>query len=153
FLWIARKVTPEQSASVRSFGLEGIEFRQELKRLYPQGSLAAHVLGGVGYVGEEDVEQGNAGIERAFDDDLAGRPGEARVATDARPNPYDPIIVRAPEPGTDLTLTVDPNLQFEAERQLEKAVAANRAHSGSLIAMNPYTGDILAMANYPRFNP
>jgi cell division protein FtsI (penicillin-binding protein 3) len=112
------------------------------------------VVGSVGMVSREDTEEhGNAGIEASFDDDLAGQPGLARVFTDVKQNPYDSVVVRKPEPGADITLTIDPNLQYDAEKELERAVHSSGAKTGSLVALNPYTGDVLAMANYPVFDP
>ena len=73
--------------------------------------------------------------------------------TDVRQKAYDSVVTRAPEAGADLTLSIDPNLQYEAERQLDKAIASSHARTGSIVAINPYTGDILAMANYPRYDP
>ena len=89
----------------------------------------------------------------SFDDDLSGRPGLARVYNDVRQNAYDSVVSRKPEPGTNLTLTIDPNLQYEAERALAAALAKSSAKTGSIVVMNPYTGDILAMANYPTYDP
>ena len=111
------------------------------------------MVGSIGYVDGSDAERGNAGIEAAFEEDLAGRPGLARVLTDVHQTAYDSFVTRAPEAGADLTLSIDPNLQYEAERQLDKAIASSHARTGSIVAINPYNGDILAMANYPRYDP
>ena len=70
-----------------------------------------------------------------------------------RQNAYDSVVSRPPEPGTNLTLTIDPNLQYEAEKALAAAVAKSSAKTGSIVVLNPYTGDILAMANYPSYDP
>jgi len=154
FLWIKRKVSSEEADRVRSMKLDWVEFREEMRRFYPHGQLAAHVLGSTGMLTRDDViERGSAGIEMSFDDDLAGLPGEARVYTDVRQNPYESVISKKPEPGANLTLTIDPNLEYDAERELERAVKSSGARSGSLVALNPYTGDILAMANYPTYDP
>jgi cell division protein FtsI (penicillin-binding protein 3) len=154
FMWVKRKVSSEEAARMRSLKLDWVEFRPEMRRFYPHGELAAHVLGSVGIVDPDDVvEHGNAGIEMSFDDELAGRPGLARVYNDVRQNAYDSVVARQPEPGTDLTLTIDPNLQYDAERTLEAAAKKSGAASGTLVALNPYTGEILAMANYPTYDP
>jgi cell division protein FtsI (penicillin-binding protein 3) len=154
FLWVKRKVDAEEAARVRSLKLDWVEFRGETRRFYPHGPLAAHVLGSTGMTSAEDVaEHGNGGIELSFDDDLSGLPGVARAYTDVRQNAYDMLVTRPPEPGANLTLTIDTNLQFDAERALEDAVDKAHARTGSLVAMNPYTGEILAMANYPTFDP
>ena len=154
FLWIKRKIQADEAERLRSLKLEYVEFRPEILRLYPHHTLAAHVVGTMGMTDPDDVvEHGTAGVEASFDDDLAGEPGLTRVYTDVRQNPYDAVVARKPEPGANLTLTIDSNLQYEAEKQIEKAVLSSGAHSGSIVAMNPYTGDVLALANYPTFDP
>jgi cell division protein FtsI (penicillin-binding protein 3) len=154
FLWVKRKVSAEEAERVRSLHLDWVEFRPEMRRFYPHGELASHVLGSTGIVDPDDViEHGNGGIEMSFDEELSGRPGLAKVYNDVRQNAYDSVVSRAPEPGTNLTLTLDPNLQYEAEKSLAAAVAKSNAKTGSIVVLNPYTGDILAMANYPSYDP
>ena len=154
FLWVKRKVEAEEAARVRSLRLDWVEFRGEMRRFYPHGPLAAHVLGSTGMTGGDDLaEHGNGGIELSFDDELSGQPGVGRVYNDVRQNAYDMLVTRQPEPGANLTLTIDTNLQFDAERALAEAVEKANARTGSLVAMNPYTGEILAMANYPTYDP
>ena len=152
FLWVKRKATAEEAERVRSLKLDWVEFRPDMRRFYPHGTLAAHVVGSTGFIDDAD-EHGNAGIEAAFDEDLAGRPGLEQVFTDVRQNPYDTLVSRKPEPGSNLTLSIDSNLQYTAERELDKAVESSNAVTGSIVVVNPYTGDVLAMANYPRFDP
>src|SRR5258708_24204693 len=89
----------------------------------------------------------------SFDDELSGRPGLAKVYNDVRQNAYDSVVSRPPEPGTNLTLTLDPNLQYEAEKALAVAISKSSAKTGSIVLLNPYNGDILAMANYPAYDP
>ena len=123
FLWVKRKVSAEEAERVRSLHLDWVEFRPEMRRFYPHGELASHVLGSTGIVDPDDViEHGNGGVEMSFDDELSGRPGLAKVYNDVRQNAYDSVVSRAPEPGTNLTLTLDPNLQYEAEKSLAAAV-------------------------------
>jgi cell division protein FtsI (penicillin-binding protein 3) len=154
FLWVKRKIDADEAARLRSMGFDWIEFRPEIRRFYPHHSLAAHVVGTTGILNADDVsERGTAGIEASFDDDLAGTPGLTRVFTDVKQNPYDSVVARKPEPGADITLTIDSNLQYQAERELARAIASSGAKTGSVVAMNPYTGEILAMANYPTFDP
>ena len=154
FLWVKRKVDPEDATRVRSLNLDYVEFRPETRRFYPRGSMAAHVVGTTGMsAAENSIEHGTGGIEQSFDDDLAGQPGEGRVYKDVRQTAYDMLVTKQPEPGTNLTLTIDTNLQFDAERALADAVQKANARTGSLVAMNPNTGEILAMANYPTFDP
>jgi len=154
FLWVKRKVSAEDAERVRSLKLDWVEFRPEMRRFYPHGALAGHVLGSTGIVDPDDViEHGNGGIEMSFDDELSGRPGLARVYNDVRQNAYDSVVSRPPEPGTNLTLTLDPNLQYEAEKALAVAISKSSAKTGSIVLLNPYNGDILAMANYPAYDP
>ena len=153
FMWVARKLDAKPAEHLRSKKLPYVEFRTELRRFYPHHELASHVVGSIGYVDGSDAERGSGGIESSFEEDLAGRPGEARILNDVRQTAYDSVVTRAPEAGADLTLSIDPNLQYEAERQLDKAIASSHAKTGSIVAINPYTGDILALANYPRYDP
>jgi cell division protein FtsI (penicillin-binding protein 3) len=154
FLWVKRKVTAGEADRVRSYHLEFVEFRPETRRFYPHGPLAAHVLGSVGIANPSDtIEQGTAGIELQLDDDLAGIPGQMLVFNDVKQNPYDSVIARKPEPGADITLTIDQNLQYEAEKEIARAAKESGAKSGSIVVLNPYTGEILAMANWPTFDP
>jgi cell division protein FtsI (penicillin-binding protein 3) len=154
FLWIKRKVAAEEAERLRSLKLDWVEFRPETLRFYPHRSLAAHVVGSMGITNAEDtVERGSAGIEASFDEELAGRPGLTRVFTDVKQNPYDAVETRKPEAGANITLTIDPNLQFDAEKELAKAVASSGAKTGSIVVLNPYNGEVLAMANYPTFDP
>ncbi|HEY6341121.1 MAG TPA: penicillin-binding protein 2 [Bryobacteraceae bacterium] len=152
FLWVKRKVSEEEAESVHSLKLEYVEFRPESRRFYPHGTLASQVVGSTGMVDEDDVEKGNAGIEMAFDEELSGRPGLERTYTDVKQNVYDSVVARDPDPGEDITLTIDPNLQYLAEKELDKTVASSHAKTGSIVAMDPYTGEVLAMANFPRFD-
>jgi cell division protein FtsI (penicillin-binding protein 3) len=154
FLWVKRKVSAEEAERVRSLHLDWVEFRPEMRRFYPHGELASHVLGSTGIVDPDDViEHGNGGIEMSFDDELSGRPGLAKVYNDVRQNAYDSVVSQAPEPGTNLTLTLEPNLQYEAEKALAAAAVKTNAKTGSIVVLNPYTGDILAMANSPSYDP
>ena len=133
FLWVKRKVSAEEAERVRSLRLDWVEFRPEMRRFYPHGELASHVLGSTGIVDPDDViEHGNGGVEMSFDDELSGRPGLAKVYNDVRQNAYDSVVSRTPEPGINLTLTLDPNLQYDAEKALAASVAKTNAKSGSM---------------------
>ncbi len=154
FLWVKRKVTASEAERVRSYNLAEVEFREETRRFYPHGQLAAHVIGTVGIANPNDtVERGTAGVEMSLDDDLAGFAGQMRVFNDVKQNPYDSVVGRKPEPGADITLTIDQNLQYEAEKEIARAAQASSAKSGSIVVLNPYNGEILAMANYPTYDP
>ena len=153
FVWVKRKVELQEAERVRILKLDWVAIQDETRRFYPRGQLASHVVGSTGMVPDEVVERGNAGIELQFDDELAGHAGLARVYTDVKQNAYDSVIARKPEPGENITLSIDTNLQYTAERELEKAIGTSGAKTGSIVAINPYTGDVLAMANYPTFDP
>jgi cell division protein FtsI (penicillin-binding protein 3) len=98
-------------------------------------------------------ERGNAGIEQVLDEELRGRPGVARMLTDVKRRGIDSQSASDAKPGTPITLTIDERLQFVAEREIAAAVDAHHAQSGSVVVMNPYTGEILAMASYPTYDP
>jgi cell division protein FtsI (penicillin-binding protein 3) len=148
FLWVKRRISGAEAAQLRSLHLDWIEFQTESRRLYPNGTLAAHVLGSV-----DHDEKGNAGIEMALDDELRGRAGEERVLTDVKRRGIDSELSTQPHGGTPLTLTLDSRIQFAAERELARGVEVHHASSGSLVVMNPHNGEVLALANYPTFDP
>lgn len=148
FLWVKRKVTAEEAKRLRDLNLDWIEFRTESQRFYPNKSLAAHVLGGVDF-----EESGNAGIEKSRNADLEGRAGELLVTEDVQKRGFESKVSSAPRPGRDVQLTIDSRIQFVAEQELEKMVKQHRARSGTLVAMDPRTGDILALANWPTYDP
>ena len=148
FLWVKRKITNSEAAQLRSLHLDWINFQTESQRHYPNGTLAAHVLGSV-----DHDEKGNAGIEMSLDPDLRGRAGQEMILTDVKRRGIDSQLSTEAHAGTPVTLTIDSRIQFAAERELAKGVEARRARSGSIIVMNPYNGEILALANYPTFNP
>jgi len=148
FLWVKRKVTLEESRSLRNLRLDWIEVQSESQRRYPKGGLAAHVLGSVDF-----EEKGNAGIEKALDADLRGQPGQARLLTDVRRRGIDSQLAAPARPGTPITLTIDERLQFVVEREIAAAVEQANAKTGSVVVMNPNTGDVLAMASYPTYDP
>jgi cell division protein FtsI (penicillin-binding protein 3) len=148
FLWIKRKISYEEGQHVRNLNLDWINIQRETQRHYPNGMLAAHLLGGV------DFEQkGNSGIERSLDNELRGTPGQLRLLTDVKRRGIDSQLATEARPGTPMVLTIDARLQFVAERALAEAVEAHHAVSGSLVVMNPYTGDILALVSYPTYDP
>jgi cell division protein FtsI (penicillin-binding protein 3) len=147
FAWIARKLDPDTAQRVRELNLKGIYFQKEFKRFYPNGDLLAHVLG---YVGTDDA--GLGGMERKFDDTLHGQPGHVLTAIDAKRHVLG-SEERDPEPGQNLVLTIDSNIQYMAERALDAQVAKTKAEHGTVVVQDPHTGQILALAVSPRFNP
>jgi cell division protein FtsI (penicillin-binding protein 3) len=147
FCWVARKADDETIERIMSLNLQGIHFQKEPKRFYPARDLAAQV---VGTVGMEDV--GQSGIEHAFDDELRGRAGKMFISVDARRQWFSDVE-KQPEPGENLVLTIDKNIQYIAEKELDQAIHDTQAIAGTVIVENPHTGEILALANRPTFNP
>jgi cell division protein FtsI (penicillin-binding protein 3) len=148
FLWVKRKITRDEAQRLRDLNLEWIEFRTESQRFYPNRSLAAHVIGSVDF--EED---GNGGVEQSLNQELQGHAGELLLTEDVQKRGFESSIQHQPQPGQDVRLTIDSRIQFVAEQELAKMVALHHAKSGSLVAMDPRSGDILAMANVPTFDP
>src|SRR6202041_2083973 len=147
FCWIARKADDETIDRIKSLNLQGIHFQKEPKRFYPARDLAAQV---VGTVGMEDA--GQSGIEHGFDDKLRGRAGKMFISVDARRQWFSDVETQ-PEPGEGLVLTLDKNIQYIAEKELDQAIHDTQAIAGTVIVENPHTGEILALANRPTFNP
>jgi cell division protein FtsI (penicillin-binding protein 3) len=147
FCWVARKADDETIERIKSLRLQGIHFQKEPKRFYPARDLAAQV---VGTVGMED--SGQSGIEHAFDDELRGRAGKMFISVDARRQWFSDVE-KQPEPGQSLVLTIDKNIQYIAEKELDQAIHDTQAIAGTVIVENPHTGEILALANRPTFNP
>jgi cell division protein FtsI (penicillin-binding protein 3) len=147
YVHVRRRVSPDDARRVAALGLEGIGFIKENRRFYPNRELAAHLLG---YVGSENG--GLSGIEATYDRLIRGEMGKVLVQTDARHRAFS-RVERPPTSGASLELTVDQNLQHIAERELRAGVEWARAAGGSAVIMDPFTGEILALANYPTFNP
>jgi cell division protein FtsI (penicillin-binding protein 3) len=147
FCWVARKADDETIERIKSLNLQGIHFQKEPKRFYPARDLAAQV---VGTVGMEDA--GQSGIEHEFEDELRGQDGKMLISVDARRQWFSDVE-KQPEPGENLVLTVDKNIQYIAEKELDQAIHDTQAIAGTVIVENPRTGEILALANRPTFNP
>lgn len=147
FAFVRRRATPLQAKRVAALKLDGIAFRKESKRFYPNRELAAHLLG---YVGVDNV--GLGGLEATYDKTVRGREGKLLVQTDARRQVFS-RLERSPTAGGSLELTIDEHLQHIAEREVKAGVDASRADGGTAVIMDPHTGEILAMASYPTFNP
>jgi cell division protein FtsI (penicillin-binding protein 3) len=147
FCWVARKASDETIQRINSLKLQGIHFQKEPKRFYPARDLAAQVLGSVGM-----EDSGQSGIEHEFDDQLRGRPGKMFISVDARRQWFADVETQ-PDPGDNLVLTVDKNIQYIAEKELDQAIHDTQAIAGTVIVENPHTGEILALANRPTFNP
>jgi cell division protein FtsI (penicillin-binding protein 3) len=147
FVWVKRKVDPATGHAVRELQLDGIGFLTENRRYYPKRELASHVLG---YTGLDNT--GMSGVEYAFEDLIRGRAAKVVVRTDARRRP----VGHTEKPSTDghaVLLCLDESIQHVAETELERSMAETQAISGIAIVMDPRTGEILALANRPTFNP
>ena len=147
FCWVARKGNADTIDRIRALNLQGIHFQKESKRFYPKRELAAQVLG---YVGTDD--EGLSGVERAYNEQLQGKPGKMLISVDARKRWFG-RIEKEPEPGDNVVLTIDEKIQYIAERELEQGMKDTQAIAGTVVVENPRTGEILALANRPTFNP
>jgi cell division protein FtsI (penicillin-binding protein 3) len=147
FVWIAHKITPDKREAVEALNLKGIYFQKENQRIYPKRDLAAHVLGFV-----DPDEKGLGGIEYELDSQIRGKSEKIVVMADARQRWFDGGEAQR-ERGADVILTLDEKVQYIAERELAVAIAKTRAMAGTVMVMNPNTGEILALANWPKFNP
>src|SRR5215470_5180927 len=147
FVWIARKVPPDTKEAVEALNLKGIYFQKENQRIYPKRDLAAHVLGFV-----DLDEKGLGGMEYELDKQIRGKSEKIVVMADARQRWFDGAEARR-ERGADVVLTLDEQIQYIAERELAAALAKTHALAGTVVVMNPNDGEILALADWPKFNP
>jgi cell division protein FtsI (penicillin-binding protein 3) len=150
FVWLQRQMTPDLVRKIRDLDIKGIEFVKETKRFYPNSEVAAHVIGFTG----RDPE-GLEGVELKFNSLILGSTGYLVTERDAlgRDIGLNGQIVKKSSKGSSVVLTIDKNIQYIAEKELAKAVTESRASTGMALVMEPQTGKILAMANYPNFNP
>jgi cell division protein FtsI (penicillin-binding protein 3) len=147
FTWVARQLDEARAEKVRALRLEGVYSLKEPKRYYPNGPLAAHVLG---FVGLDEV--GLAGVEQFYNERIRGEAGKVFIETDAHRRPYSSFEV-ASRPGQAVVLTIDQMVQYRTEQALAAAVERAHAKSGTAIVLDPHTGEILALANAPSFDP
>src|SRR5215216_678342 len=147
FIWVARRLDADYAGKIVAMNLPGIQTRLEPKRYYPNGSLAAHVLGYVGLDG-----QGLGGVEQSYNAKISGEPGRLFLEKDAKGKPYESYEI-ASKPGQTVVLTIDQSIQYLAEQALQSAVQRSRAKSGTVIVLDPRSGEILALANAPTFDP
>jgi cell division protein FtsI (penicillin-binding protein 3) len=147
FVWVARKVPPDKKEAVEALNLTGIYFQKENQRIYPKRDLAAHVLGFV-----DLDEKGLGGIEHELDGQIRGKSEKIVVMADARQRWFDGGDAQR-EQGASVILTLDEKVQYVAERELATAIAKTHAMAGTVMVMNPNTGEILALASWPKFNP
>jgi cell division protein FtsI/penicillin-binding protein 2 len=148
FIWLARKVTAQQSEAIKKLNIKGLGFLKETKRNYPESYLASHIIG---FAGLDNT--GLEGIEVYYDRYLKGQAGWALFLRDARQKKLDlweKMVL--PKDGYDLVLTIDEVIQYIAERELDKAFNNYRAKGASIVVMDPHTGAILALANRPTYD-
>lgn len=148
FVWLSRKISPEQTAEIKKLNIKGINFIKESKRCYPNGYLASHIIG---FAGLDNT--GLEGIELFYDKYLKGEKGYALFLRDARQKKLElGEKMVSPKNGYDLVLTIDEVIQYIAERELDKVVKTHHAKAASIVVMDPHTGAILALANRPTFD-
>ncbi|MBI5259088.1 MAG: penicillin-binding protein 2 [Burkholderiales bacterium] len=149
FAWIRRQVDPETWAQIKALGIKGLYETREYKRRYPEGESAAHV---VGFTNIED--QGQEGIELAFQKDLQGKDGMRGVVKDRLGRVVEDMgLATEPVNGRDIQLSIDSKVQFFAYQRVRDAVAEHKAKAGSVVVLDVQTGEILALANYPSYDP
>ena len=165
FLWIKRKLSKEEAEHLHSLrdkrtmkagdvgaGLDWIEFRTESKRVYPNETLGAAVIGWL-----DAKDKGAGGLEKSLEGELESELGVAKVIKDARVDQneggFGAIVAREARPGKNFILTIDARIQYAAERALAKAIKESKAPAGTIVVMDPKTGNVLAMASWPAFNP
>ncbi len=149
FVWLKRQIEPDRAKEIADLNLKGIYQRTEFRRQYPEGEAAAHI---VGFTNVED--NGQEGIELLYNSTLLGRAGMRRVIKDRLGQAVEQIgETVAPVAGQDVQLSIDTKVQFFAYQKLRDAVLANRAQAGSIVVMDASTGEVLALANYPSYNP
>ena len=148
FTYVRRGVSPEIARQVRDLKLPGVSINAESRRYYPNRDMAAHALG---FVGRDN--NGLGGIESAYDSIIRGKSGRVLMLTDARHQSVQSRVELEPTAGATIELTIDRVIQHIAERELQAGVERHKATAGTAIVMNPMTGEIYALANYPDFNP
>lgn len=149
FVYIKRHIEPALAKKVMELGIPGVSLQREYHRYYPMGEVAAHV---VGFTNIDD--EGQEGLELAFDQWLSGESGSQRVIRDRLGRIVKHVeLIKKPKPGKDLALSIDRRLQYLAYRELKRAVISNKARSGSVVILDVKTGEVLAMVNQPAYNP
>jgi len=149
FVWVRRQVDEPIALKVKALDIKGVYLRKEYKRQYPEGEAAAHV---VGFTNVEDV--GQEGVELIFNQQLSGKAGSRRVIKDRLGRVIEDVReVVPPVDGQDLQLSIDSKIQFFAFQKLREAVEQHKAKAGSVVVIDVQTGEVLALANYPTYNP
>jgi cell division protein FtsI (penicillin-binding protein 3) len=149
FVYLKRRMPPEEAVRVMQLGVPGVFLQREYRRFYPAGDVAAHLIG---FAGIED--NGQEGVELAYNEWLSGKPGSRRVIKDRQGHIIeDQEAVKVPQDGHDLVLSIDRKLQYLAYRELSHAVQENKAKAGAIVMLDARTGEVLAIANQPAYNP
>ncbi|MGY0618419.1 peptidoglycan D,D-transpeptidase FtsI family protein [Lysobacter sp. A378] len=149
FMYLQRRINPSRARQILGHEIPGVFSQREFRRFYPQGEAMAHVLG---FTNIDD--RGQEGLELAFDDWLSGTPGSKRVIRDGQGRIIENVdLIRPAQPGHDLTLTIDRRIQYLAFRELRRGIEQARASAGSVVILDVDTGEVLAMANLPSYNP
>ncbi len=149
FVYLKRRMPPEDAARVMQLDIPGVFLQREYRRFYPAGDVTAHLIG---FTGIED--RGQEALELAYNEWLSGKSGSRRVIKDRQGHIIeDQEAVKVPQDGHDLALSIDRKIQYLAYRELSRAVEANKAKAGSIIVLDARTGEVLAMANLPSYNP
>ena len=149
FVYLKRQLPPEQATKVVQLNLPGVFLQREYRRYYPAAEVTAHV---VGFTGVDD--NGQEGIELAYQEWLAGKRGSRRVIKDRLGRIIEDVeSIRAPQQGRDLALSIDQRIQYLAFRDLKSAVAEHEAKAGSIVVLDAASGEVLALANWPTYNP
>jgi len=149
FVFLKRQIPPDVAEKVAALNLPGVHDQREYRRYYPSGDVMAHVIG---FTGVEDA--GQEGVELALNDMLIGKPGSRRVIKDRRGQIVEDVeSIRAPQEGKDVTLALDAKIQYLAHSQLKKAMLEHKAKAGGVVVLDAKTGEVLALANAPTYNP
>lgn len=149
FVFVKRQIAPDLAGKLAALNLPGIHEQPEYRRYYPSGEVAAHVLG---FTGVDDI--GQEGVELAFESTLAGKPGSRRVIKDRRGHIVEDVeSIKQPRDGRDVVLAIDSKIQYQAFAALKQAIAEHHAKAGALVVLDAKSGEILALANLPSYNP
>ena len=149
FVYLKRLLPPEQAAKIMRLEIPGVSLQREYRRYYPDGDVTAHLLG---FTDLDD--NGQEGLELAFQEELGGKAGSQRVIKDRKGRIVEDVAsIRAPKPGSNLALSIDSKMQYLAFREIKLAVEQHRAKSGSIVVLDAHSGEVLALANWPSFNP
>ncbi|WP_240732557.1 MULTISPECIES: peptidoglycan D,D-transpeptidase FtsI family protein [Dyella] len=149
FVYLRRQMSPDAAQAVLDLGIPGVNGQREFRRFYPSGPVTSHILG---FTNIDD--HGQEGLELAFDDWLAGKPGAKRVIRDRMGHVVEDVEqVRAPQPGRNITLSIDRRIQFLAYNELKNTIEKSEADSGTMVVLDVSTGEVLAMVSWPTYNP